>query len=429
MVPILSLEPPETVPAAGTDRHAVNPRTLPVYNLYRRFRQIAHTLEEFGDSESVAHYLLKTLVEASSAPGALITGGRAYRCVGDVFELFEKLGESGPVPLGYRVPVSYPVLQDLLRQGWILVRDSDPRFDRAIEGPIQAHIFAAIVIGPSRDHLLSFTLQEPVPDEELIYALVSLRSIADLALRQRELIQFIEQAREIQTSLLPREAPRFDGYDVAFRSRPAMIVGGDIFDFQQVLPSTLGISIGDATGHGLPAALQARDAIVGLRMGVEENLKIVKMIEKLSRVVQAGGSVSRFISLFYTELDRHGNLVYVNAGHVPPLLFRHATGEVVELPSSGPVIGLPVAAHYEQSFERMAPGDVLLLYTDGLCEARNPAGEEHGLERMIAVLRREAAKGRTAREVVGRLFEELDAFTGGALQIDDETAVVVRRVR
>jgi serine phosphatase RsbU (regulator of sigma subunit) len=103
-------------------------------------------------------------------------------------------------------------------------------------------------------------------------------------------------------------------------------------------------------------------AIVGLRMGAEENLKIVKMIEKLSRVVQAGGSVSRFISLFYTELDRHGNLVYVNAGHVPPL-------------------------------------------------------------------RREAAKGRTAEQIVERFFEELDAFTGGALQIDDETAVVVRRVR
>ena len=96
----LPLEFPETASAAGTDRHAVNPRTLPVYNLYRRFRQIAHTLEEFGDSESVAHYLLKTLVEASSAPGALITGGRAYRCVGDVFELFEKLGESGPFPWG-----------------------------------------------------------------------------------------------------------------------------------------------------------------------------------------------------------------------------------------------------------------------------------------------------------------------------------------
>ena len=132
----------------------------------------------------------------------------------------------------------------------------------------------------------------------------------------------VAQARMIQMSLLPESAPEFGDYDVWGRTEPAEEVGGDLYDFIQVSKRSLGIAIADSAGHGLPAALQARDAIIGLRMGVEERWRITATIEKLNKVVGRSALVSRFISLFYGEIEPNGNFVYCNAGHNPPVVLR-----------------------------------------------------------------------------------------------------------
>ena len=92
-------------------------------------------------------------------------------------------------------------------------------------------------------------------------------------------------------------------------------MGGDFYDFHDLGEGTLGIAIGDASGHGLPAALLVRDVVTGLRMGIEKELKVAHVFEKLNRVIHRSRLSSRFVSVFYAELDRDGNLVYVNAGH------------------------------------------------------------------------------------------------------------------
>jgi len=404
-----------------------DPRALPVYRLYRKLRRLVLSLEHQASTEAVVREFLAILAEDAAEPDSAVIGGRAYRRLGDAFELFDKCGESGPVPLGYRVSVDYPVIRDLLERGWVLVHPTDPRFDAAIEAKVGGRTFAAIIVGPSREYLLSFSLREPVPENEVTFALISLVTVADMALRQQELVHFIEQANEIQTSLLPKEAPEFPGYEIAFRCNPAVIVGGDVYDFLGVAPDALGVAIGDATGHGLPAALQARDLVVGLRMGTEENLKLVKTMEKLDRVLRSSGTPSRFISVFYTEIDHRGNLIYVNAGHVPPVILRHDSGRLRHLASTGPVMGLPFGQpRFEQSFQRMWPGDVLLMTTDGITEAKNEAGDEFGHDGLARIL--ESHRGASAQEIVDDLFQELETFTHGALQSDDRTAVAVRRL-
>ena len=125
----------------------------------------------------------------------------------------------------------------------------------------------------------------------------------------------------IQQSLLVEEPPPFAGYDIAARSVPAEEVGGDFFDFLPFDDEMLGLAIGDASGHGLPAALLVRDVVTGLRMGIEKDLKIAHVFARLNRVIHRSNLSSRFVSVFYGELEANGNLVYVNAGHQPPLLF------------------------------------------------------------------------------------------------------------
>ena len=393
--------------------------------LYRELRRILMKVESFDRLEPLVRYLLEALVRTSRAENGVIRGGRLYVRDEDVYRLESKYGDAGPVELGFTVPADYAPVLTARKQGWVLMRPTDPGYDPRIEAPIGMETFAAVVLGLNQDYMLSFSLNEPVPDDEIIYTLVAVRQIIDLALRQKELSSFIESAREIQTSLLPREAPRLAGYDIAFFQRPAEVIGGDVYDFIPLGKDILGVAVGDATGHGLPAALQARDVIIGLRMGVEENLKIVKTIEKLARILQQTSMTSRFISLFYCEIEVHGYLVYVNAGHVPPFIVRDSDAELVFLKEGGPVLGLPVPLEYRRAFGRLRPGDVLVMYTDGIVEARDHAQKEFGWERLAEVVRRHRRS--PAADIVDRVRRELDRHMGDERQLDDQTLVLIRR--
>jgi len=395
-------------------------------SLYRRLYQALMTIAELEDTEAIVRYLMNALVEDAAPPYAIITGARAYRRVNGVYRLFAKVGQAGPVPIGFEVPVDYPPVQKAIRRGWVLMRATDPDFDPRIEDVVGVQTYAAIALGPRREFLVSFTLHEPVPDEEIVYALAAIRQVADMVLRHRELYTFIEQAREIQQSLLPREVPDFPGYEFAFLSRPAESVGGDVYDFIPVSRVILGVLIADAIGHGLPAALQARDIVIGVRMGVEEDLKIVRMMEKLSAVLRHVSMGSRFTPVFYAEIERNGNVIYVNAGHVPPFILRaEAEAPAQFLTVGGPVLGLPMEVAYQRSFERLRPGDLLVLYTDGIPETRNPAGEEFGVQRLVEVVRRHRTEPLT--DILERVFEAVDVFRDGLSQEDDQTLILIRK--
>jgi sigma-B regulation protein RsbU (phosphoserine phosphatase) len=414
-LPYLADDSPLSFPAT--------PRALAVYALYRRLRHVLVTVGQSGSLESLVDALLAALVAAG--PDDPLVGGRAYRRCEDGFELFAKRGESGEVTLGYVLPTTYRPLADAVRDGWALVSSDDPRFDAALEAPLGGRAFAVVSLGPGADLLLAFTLREPVPHRELEEVLPTLRSIAELACRQRELVQSVEEARSVQTSLLATTAPTFPGFEVAFRSRPAMLVGGDLYDFRVPLPGTLALAVGDATGHGLPAALQARDAVVGLRMGWAQQLKLTRSLGDLAQVLHEGSSGRRFISLFAGELDSTGHLVYVNAGHPPPLHLR-GSRVVAELHGTGPVMGLTAAPEYGRGFAVLERGETLVLYTDGIPETCSPAGEELGVERLVEWLG--SAMG-CAADCVEEVFRRLDGFAGGAPAADDQTLMLVRRVR
>lgn len=407
-------------------RRGADPRGLPLYRIFRRFRNRAAAEGLLHDPEGFARQLMQALLEERphSSP---ILGVRLYRAIGDEFVLLDKSGEAGEVEIGYRIPAHHPVVEEALREGFSLVRRGDPRFDSWIERTAGAGAVAKLALGAERELLLSFTLREPVSARDVLNTLAALRSLVDSLLARQQFQHLLEQARHVQTQLLPRQVPQAPGFEIAVRSRPAEIVGGDIYDLVPLGSDTFSFCVADATGHGLPAALQARDVIIGLRMGLEQQLRMVATIEKLSHILAGSSAAGRYVSLFFGEIDRDGHLIYINAGHPPPLLVR-ATGKIERLRTSGPILGLgrKTARTWVRLFERLEKGDLLVLYTDGVTEVRRATdSEELGTERLARILRR-LAKEKTER-VADLLLAEVDAFADHQPPLDDQTVLLVRR--
>ncbi len=274
------------------------------------------------------------------------------------------------------------------------------------------------MFGPARG-----AIEKGASRAEFAAALNSLLFAMRQHLEKSELHDLIEQARAIQLSLLPPAACEFAGYDIHAESFPASSVGGDLYDFLPVAPGTMGLAVADASGHGLPAALQARDVAVGLRMGVERDLKLVAAIEKLNRVIHRSGLTSRFISLFFGELEANGNFAYVNAGH-PPALIMDERG-IHELGVGGIVLGPDPDASYKLGFTHVDRGATLVLFSDGVFERGTTWGNEFGMARVRKWLKE--SRKLSSKDAVDDLMKRLDEHAPKKPFEDDVTVMVVKR--
>jgi hypothetical protein len=282
----------------------------------------------------------------------------------------------------------------------------------------------AVLAGVDDEYLLVFMLAEEWVRETLEFSLNTIRSTLNYSRSTSRLRADLEEADEIQRSLLPVEDPSFEGYDISGRSVPAEIVGGDLFDYQYLADRILGLAIGDASGHGLPAALVARDVVTGLRMGMEHELKISGVIHKLNRVINRSRLSTKFISLVYGELERNGTFVYVNAGHPPPLLIRKDSVE--PLATGGTILGPIKDTIFKRGFAFIHPGDMLVLFTDGIIERMDADGAMFGEERLVEFVRKNGGKG--SSEIVDRLFKHLEGFGGREKWRDDATLILLKRL-
>ena len=231
-----------------------------------------------------------------------------------------------------------------------------------------------------------------------------------------------DEAKRIQRKLLPSTVPPLDGCEIAIQWQPAAGVGGDCFDTISFGPTKLALCIADVVGKGIPAALLMSNLQAAVRAFATEGAQPSELCQQVNRILCGRIAEGRFISFFYCKIDTAlGILTYTNAGHYLPIIV-HADGSTCRLSEGGPVLGVFTDAIYEQAHVQIAPGDRIILFTDGVTEARTLTDEEFGEERLIEAAISNRACSAPALEA--RLTEAVATFTGGLLQ-DDATLIVV----
>jgi serine phosphatase RsbU (regulator of sigma subunit) len=353
-----------------------------------------------------------------------ILGGRLYVRRENQYLLERGFGRSRQVQTGIAVSADYGPIRRAEEDGMALADLDDPSVDRELEKRLGVSRFAAVSFGEER-FLLSFDVHPRARADDLLLALGIIRTVVDSKVRTERLEGLLQDARRIQQSILPRAVPQVGDFELYGLSLPAEAVGGDFYDFIPLGDLSFGAAIADASGHGLLAALLVRDIYVGLRMGIGNDFKIARTIERLNRILNKSRLTTKFVSLFYGEFETNGDVVYVNAGHPSPLHLHAANGTFRELESTGMVLGPSPDAVYSRRATHMEPGDVVLLYTDGVLEAHDSKGHEFGVTRLKRLLTQ--ARHESAREVVQRVVNAARSWSHGAPAEDDMTAVAIRR--
>lgn len=384
--------------------------------------KVEQTLEQIEMSDKT-HTNLEQIAEsiASNFKDALgVTGGRIYEPRGDdTYELVGRFGVSHDGALGITVPKDYKAIELVLENGSIVMGPTDPGFDPVLEQKIGARRFAAIAVG-DESYILSFNVAPEQSREDILFSLNLVRYAINQRLRAARYESLIVEAQRIQQSILPQRIPQYAGYDIYGKTVPAEIVSGDFYDYIPVSDNVLGLAIADGSGHGLPAALVVRDIYMGLRMATDRDFKIIRTIEKLNHIIHRSRLTTKFVSLFYGELETGGMLIYCNAGHNFPFVL-HGT-RVEYLRPTGPVLGPTPDATYVRGFTKLGPGDLLCLYSDGIVEAHDAHDREFGMNRLLRKVRQ--CRDRPAQEIVTEVLSSVKKW--GREGEDDRTIVIVK---
>jgi sigma-B regulation protein RsbU (phosphoserine phosphatase) len=234
--------------------------------------------------------------------------------------------------------------------------------------------------------------------------------------------QELSRAREIQQAFLPKELPQMKGFEIAAIWEPARSVGGDYFDVIRLSETKLGICIADVVGKGVPAALLMANVQAAVRAYASESASPAWLCDRVNSVVCANIAEGKFITLFYGILDAcERTLEFTSAGHPRPILM-HVSGSVTQLDNGGAVLGVFPNWKFEDSVVELLPGDLLVLFTDGITEAANANGEQFGEDGVTRAVTNLA--GQTPSKLNADLLAEAKRFCDLRLQ-DDATLLTI----
>jgi len=249
-------------------------------------------------------------------------------------------------------------------------------------------------------------------------------------IQRQRLEKELAVGRQIQLSLLPAKLPTLPGWDFAASYRAARQVGGDLYDFVELTDESpqLGLLIADVTGKGVPAALFMAFSRTVIRTEATSNRNPATVLRQANRIIVRDNRSKLLLSALYCTLDIHtGQLVYASAGHNWPLWLRTARGECQELAARGIVLGAFDDIPLEERQIFVAPGDLLIFYTDGVTEAMNGSDQMFGQERLQTIVTANAEK--SAEQVCQAVLQALEIFTEDTPPSDDITLLVVKRQR
>ncbi len=251
--------------------------------------------------------------------------------------------------------------------------------------------------------------------------------LLDHYVEKQKMEHALQIARQIQQDILPKENPQIAGFDAAGWSGPADETGGDIYDFLDLGEGRWTFMLADATGHGVGPALVVAEARAMLRALSDADLDISAVMARVNDLLTADLGQSRFVTCFFALLNGPGGTVrYVSAGQGPIIFYDRAADRFDELPATALPLGIMEGTDFnEQVRRKLAPGDMMVVTTDGFFEASDADGELFGTERICQIIRR--CRDLPADEIIQNLRQKTFEFTGPVPQADDLTAIIVKK--
>lgn len=243
-------------------------------------------------------------------------------------------------------------------------------------------------------------------------------------IEQKRLREELKIARQIQETFLPKSDPILKGFEIHGINISSEEVGGDYFDFIPIVENQLGIAIADCMGKGIPAALVMAAFRASLRAEIRNNYAIRTIFQKVNYLLYESLEQGNYVTAVYGVLDTKNRIfTFSNAGHNPPLL-RRANGTIELLTEGGMALGIHDRATYEERPLSLFPGDILLLYTDGISEAKSPDNQEFGQERLVALLH--DFNQLPAAKVREKIITSVRHFNSEERRLDDLTLVIIK---
>ena len=347
---------------------------------------------------------------------------RGYE-IDDLQELHLKMGEG---LIGHVAVTGKPyVSQDVRRDPRYI--NARPRTNSEMVAPIISNSEVIGVFDLESDELNAYSND----DLEVLMLLASQVAIIiekvmlhDQLIEKQRLETQLEVARQVQLELLPARDPELEGFDISAYNFPTEEVSGDYYDWVRIYDDQIGIVIADVSGKGVPAALLIAFLRASLRAATHIGYAPHISMSKVNYLLWESIERNQFVTAFYGILDAtNRTLSYSNAGHSPPLLMKADGTERFE-ERGGVPLGMFRDSRYYEYFETIEPGEVFVLYTDGVTEAMNSSDEEYERDRLVAAVRE--CRHLPAREMIDFIHRELTAWTEGRGAHDDVTFFIIK---
>ena len=340
------------------------------------------------------------------------------------------------------IRVSRTIMDEVVAQGKaVLTADAqhDPRFMSSTMTLQGIRSVLAVPLGVGTKVFGIIYADSPIAEgrftEDHLKVLTTLASVAAIRVENGQLLEEridrqrleheLELASEIQQRFQPTAPPVVTGYELQGISFPCYEIGGDYYDFIEREDGRLVVTLGDVSGKGTAAALLMSSLHAAVHAQASSQHSLVETISAVNRYLADNIPNNRFVTLFYAELDpQSGAVSFLNAGHNPPLIV-HAAGTVEQLGSGGLPLGIMRDAPYREGRTQLQPGDVLVIYSDGVSEAQNPTGDEFGTTRLNEVV--SCNLEASAAGIRDRIEAALTKFAEGTAAADDITLVIVKR--
>ncbi|HSB12274.1 MAG TPA: SpoIIE family protein phosphatase [Blastocatellia bacterium] len=347
------------------------------------------------------------------------------------------------LPTASQVQLSRSITNKVISEGAsVLTSDAmhDPRFQSQHSVVLsQIRSVMAVPLASNEEIFGMVYVDNPFHNrfqEEDLKVLTTIASVAsikiendrllDERLEKRRMEEELKVASEIQMRLQPFSPPKLDGWDMTGVSFPCREIGGDYYDFiHRKRDSHLIVAVGDVSGKGTGAALLMSSLHAAVRAQSQTRASISEVMGEINQYIFENSPSNKFLTLFYGELDPDtGMLTYSNGGHNAPIFVRRS-GELERLDKGGLPIGMMQGVAYQEASVVFSPGDVLVIYSDGITESINERDEEFEEDRLIEVVKNNL--GRSASGIRDRIDEALSRFVGTTAPVDDMTLMIIKR--